>query len=237
MSWRALFEKDAVILLRGLRISIYLILISVLAFLYVISLSGQFNYSFPSKNVIDGGFYILLVIILSISMFSSDTSSRGVGDFEHHLLLLIPKRNISILASKMMIPPIFYLVGIALFTTILFSISNNLAFLKLWGVRLLVDTLLFFVLLSFSLILFLFLRSNYALIVSTVTLLILFILSPYVLNILPEHPNPIGCEYEILNDMSDGLINNFTPIMTLILYLMTFLSIMILKFHRMEVKE
>jgi hypothetical protein len=232
-------EREAASILRGNKIVAYFTLVGILAFTFIYVLSDEFKFAPPSENIITAGLFFLLMMIFCIVLFIADAFSGDIRQGNAHLFLLAPRKPVSVLISKITIPILLFYLSVIFFSVFLFVVPNSGAFMKLWLARILVDTLLFFTLLFFAVVISITLKPTFAPMLTVTVLLLFLFLSPYTHITIPvlNYINPIAAESEIMHDFSDGKIENLSPVYILVVILAIFMAASYLRITRMEVKE
>jgi hypothetical protein len=227
--------RDMVSLLRGWKIPIYLFVIFNLSLTYVILSYTSYQYRSPYEEIITTGFFVNLIIALCIIIFFVDEipSEMKSGLIINNMLL--PKKRTYYLKSKIIPPILFYIISIIIFSLYIITIPTGICFQKLWLLRIIIDTALFFTLLFLSVSISISFSPNITTTINVIIILLFILFSPYTFITTPylEYFNPVACEYSIMNGLTHGVIN-FLPIFSLILFL---LILMAYSFYRIESME
>jgi len=242
VSFGALLEREMVVLLRGWRVAAYLVLVGILAFAYAFSLTAQVGSGSPMDNSIHGGVYILLLTLFCVGIFGTDIFFAKAESGTNTLNLLFPKKRTTVLLSKLLPTVFLYLLGLLVFSLFFLALPNPPAFYKLWGARLLMDTLLFFALLFLAVVVSIKAKSMTGSTLTISTLFVFLLFSPYILFHFVQVPyityvNPIALEYEAILDLNDGGVENLAPFLVLFGFLLLFAGLMLYALRRMEAKD
>ena len=218
MSFRALVGTEALRLLRGWKASIYLALSLVLAVAVTVILgTGDPNHETPMLNMGTIWPFACLQLIFCLTIFASDAFSSDAGRGTLQLYIMLPKKRITILLSKLVVPVIFFYAGIAIFSVAFTFIPYSTGFWKLWAAMIGFDSLLFFALLFSTLFISISLKGAGApILVSSILMLYLFIW-PYQTAATFGSVNPFFVGASMMNDMWDGALDNTLPILNFIL--------------------
>jgi ABC-type transport system involved in multi-copper enzyme maturation permease subunit len=239
MSGWALVEKEFLSLLRGWRMVAFLAATGILATGFILGLTTEQKGALPNINMEIAGFFISLQMVLCLGLFASDLISSSAKDGTLQLYLLLPRKRRTVLLAKFVPPVVCYFIGIVMFSVMVISIPSGTAFLKLWWANVAVDTLLFFSLLF--LVSFISVSSNGTSgpITAFVILMLLLFFSPFIpINLAFLNPiNPFAYGYDLIKDMSNGILDNSMPAGVLVIIMLVFAAMSFFVMARKEVTE
>jgi ABC-type transport system involved in multi-copper enzyme maturation permease subunit len=238
MSARALVENEAVRLLRGWKVCAYLCLTLVLAtFLLILIATADAKRETPMQNMSLIGPFVDLQLIFCLAIFASDTFSSETHRGTLQLYLLLPQKRSKILGSKLVLPVVFFYMGLTIFTILFAFIPNSTGFWKLWAAMIGVDSLIFFALLFMTVFISIMLKGGGATALVTSILMLFLFVWPFQTDSTYGGVNPFYVGASVMKDLWDGALDSWWPIITLGLVLALFAALSHVAITRKEASE